>query len=90
MGGGGSTFERNWHTLHTIFTESLKELVTVVVVNNTGNGGRCYLSYTLFLSTYIHVHVHRLYKKIHAKENGASFVSLDTCTEVSRLVPIHI
>ena len=45
MGGGGgvSTFERNWHTLHTIFTESLKELVTVVVVNNAANGRRCYL-----------------------------------------------
>ena len=39
-GGGGSTFERNRHTLHTIFTESLKELVTVVVVNNAANGGR--------------------------------------------------
>ena len=39
-GGGVSTFERNWHTLHTIFTESLKELVTVVVVNNAANGGR--------------------------------------------------
>ena len=34
MGGGGvSTFD-------TIFTESLKELVTVVVVNNAANGGR--------------------------------------------------
>ena len=32
-GGGVSTFD-------TIFTESLKELVTVVVVNNAANGGR--------------------------------------------------